>query len=83
MCKKECGEKGTTIKPDGGGIKHAENSQTIDKRIQFSGKIWFYHRAPQIVQSSSAASVLGDTLEAQQTSQWEAVARVGSAALKQ
>ena len=41
MCKKECGEKGTTIKPDGGGIKHAENSQTIDKRIQFSEKSGF------------------------------------------
>ena len=27
-------EKGTTIKPDGGVIKHVENSQTIDKRIQ-------------------------------------------------
>ena len=28
-------EIGTTIKPDGGCIKHAESSQTIDRRIQF------------------------------------------------
>ena len=28
-------KKVKTIKPDGGGIKHAKNSQRIDKRIQF------------------------------------------------
>ena len=81
MCKKECGKRyNDKTRRWRHMVQHAENSQTIDERIQFSEKIWFYHRAPQIVQSTSAASVLGDTLEAQQTSQWEAV---GSAALKQ
>ena len=57
--------------------KHAEKSQTIDTRTTIPAKLSIYFpllQPPPLPSERAVSSVLGDTLEAQQT---------GSAAVKQ
>ena len=77
MCRKVRGNR-YNDKPDGGCIKHTENSQTIDKRIQFGRNspvrvrvrmLGALYLALPPSERAPVSSVLGDTLEAQQTSQ--------------